>query len=384
MPIHIVALPAAEALHLARAEIKAAHGQPELNLSAWKDYVIEENFSRGAYGSRGGEAFDLVTEAAVLNLEPRVERDYWILKLVVERSLGPLTAAEQATLARTEMTLDEFDEALRAAGRKRIIVRIEVETAAAKRHFDRWLAEMRARHPLAAAPVQPPSPGQPAREPVQATLAASDASSWAYGAREAVGVFRDPATLEAAVDALELSGFDRAAISVLATHGAARQRLESFYRTVAEAEDSATVPRGAYVSSNSRTEGEAAVVGLPLYIGSVAGAFAVVAAGGALALAYAVAMAAGVAGASLGALLADAIERRHSAEIEEQLREGGLILWVSVSDAEAEKRALALLESLDATDIHVHEIKREWSVRDSPFLLFEPDPFLERDRRRDS
>jgi hypothetical protein len=36
-------------------------------------------------------------------------------------------------------------------------------------------------------------------------------------AREAVGVFQNPDALEAAVDALEVSRFDRAAISVLAT-----------------------------------------------------------------------------------------------------------------------------------------------------------------------
>jgi hypothetical protein len=39
-------------------------------------------------------------------------------------------------------------------------------------------------------------------------------SAWVYPASEAVGVFASAEALEAAVDALERAGFDRAAISV--------------------------------------------------------------------------------------------------------------------------------------------------------------------------
>jgi hypothetical protein len=66
--------------------------------------------------------------------------------------------------------------------------------------------------------------------------------------------------------------------------------------------------------------------------------------------------------------LAAAIARRHSAQVQEQLHKGGLVLWVSVADAEAEKRALAVLDKMGARDIHVHEINRE-SLREIPRLL---------------
>lgn len=62
------------------------------------------------------------------------------------------------------------------------------------------------------------------------------------------------------------------------------------------------------------------------------------------------------------------------------MKKGGLVLWVSVPDADAEKRALTVLDKMGAQDIHVHEIKREWSLDDIPFAASQPDPFLENHR----
>ena len=147
MPIHILRLPAAEAVGLLRAETETAHGQPELNTSAWKEYVIKEELHRDADETHQAEDYDRVTSIATLNIEPRLERDYWVLKVVVERRLGLVKPRDEDALARMDMTLDEFEAELRSPGRKRMTVRLAVETAAAKRHFDHWLAEMRSRHP---------------------------------------------------------------------------------------------------------------------------------------------------------------------------------------------------------------------------------------------
>ncbi len=212
------------------------------------------------------------------------------------------------------------------------------------------------------------------------TIDPTRATKWAYDAREAVGVFRDPATLETAADELEVSGFDRSAVSVLAAGERARERIERFYRTVADLEDRSDVPRQAFASSDSRTEGESLTVGIPVYIGGVAGAFAVAASGGALAPAFAAAIAGGVIGGGLGVLLADAVARHHRAWIQEQLKKGGIVLWVSTPSAEAEKRAVAVLERLGAQHVHIHQIQREWSIRDVPFATVQPDPLLEHDR----
>ncbi|MDE2165251.1 MAG: hypothetical protein KGJ66_02795 [Alphaproteobacteria bacterium] len=205
----------------------------------------------------------------------------------------------------------------------------------------------------------------------------ADKTLWAYDAHEAVGVFHDPAALEKAVDELEINGFDRSAISVLTTSAHARERTERFYRTVADIEDRADVPRQGFASSDSRTVGKTAAVGIPLYIGAVVGAFAVVATGGALALAFEAAIAGGAVGAGLGALLAAAVARHHAAWVQEQLTKGGIVLWVNTPSAEAEKRAVTVLERLGARNVRVHHIPREWNIKEIPFAAVQPDPFLE-------
>ena len=62
------------------------------------------------------------------------------------------------------------------------------------------------------------------------------------------------------------------------------------------------------------------------------------------------------------------------------MKKGGLVLWVSVPQPDAEKGAVAVLEKMGARDVHVHEINREWSLSDIPFAAMQPDLFLENDR----
>jgi outer membrane lipoprotein SlyB len=371
MRTYILGLPAAEVVHLLRAETEAAHGAPELDIGTpEKEYVIEEDFDRSAYGLRDGEDFDLATSIATLTIEPRVESGYWILETVIERPLGPVRSSQEDKMVREELTLDAFEAELRALGQKRVTVRLQVQTAAVRQDFDRWLADMRVRHPWK--PEAAPSlahmehaleEGQMSNEPENRGTV-----------KEAVGVFRDSNALEAAVDELEVSGFDRAAVSVLATDAKATEQVERFYRTVKEIEDSGRAPSSAFVSRDSRTEGEAAAVAVPLYVGGFAGAAAVAATGGALAMAIAAAIAGGVAGAGLGAILAAAIASHHAAGVRKQLDRGGFVLWVNVPNPDAEQRAVAILNKMGAGDVHVHQVRHEWG--DIPSTVVQADPFL--------
>jgi hypothetical protein len=74
-----------------------------------------------------------------------------------------------------------------------------------------------------------------------------------------------------------------------------------------------------YVPKGSRAEGEAALLGVPIYIGGLAGGLAVVASGGAMALAFAAAIGLGAVGAGLGGLLARVVAHRHVFRVREQL-----------------------------------------------------------------
>jgi hypothetical protein len=148
---YILAVPAPEIVRLFRAEYEAAEGQPELDVSRWKEYAIEEGFAGGANAAPEAAKSDLVTAVSTLSIEPRVEHDYWALQVTVERVLGPLADCEDEVVLYRELTLDELEAEFQAPGRKRAKVRLDVSTPAARQHFDRWLADMRTRHPEPAA-----------------------------------------------------------------------------------------------------------------------------------------------------------------------------------------------------------------------------------------
>jgi len=46
----------------------------------------------------------------------------------------------------------------------------------------------------------------------------------------------------------------------------------------------------------------------------------------------------------------------HAVAVQEQLKRGGLVLWVNVRDAREEKTALDVLREHSAHDVHVHDI----------------------------
>ena len=182
--------------------------------------------------------------------------------------------------------------------------------------------------------------------------------------REAVEVFTDPAALEAAVYELLGSRFDKATISVLGSDAEIRKRVGHLYRSVEEIEDDRRAPRAAFVSVGTRLKEEMAAVVFPLYVGGLAGLAAVVASGGALALVIAGIIVGTVTGAGVGGLLANAIAEHHYKRVEEQVVQGGLVLWVKVADHDAERRALAVLKKARAHDIHIHQIRRQWGPND--------------------
>jgi hypothetical protein len=197
-----------------------------------------------------------------------------------------------------------------------------------------------------------------------------------YRAREAVGLFADPDKLESAVEALEGAGFDRAAISILASAEQVRERVGRLYRTSAEAADDPRAPQGTFMSRHARAEFEAAAVGIPFQIGGFAGAYAVVAAGGALAAAIAGTILGGAIGGGLGALVALAVAHRYAHHVREQLAKGGMVLWVAAPNTASGERAVKILEDCGASGVHIHAVEREWGLKNIPLHDAQPDPLL--------
>jgi CBS domain-containing protein len=139
---------APEIVRLLRDEMASANGQPELNLTISKEYISRKGARCRTKSAEPDPQLDLVTGVALLTIEPRRERDYWALRVEVETAVG-LRAPTHAQLPvhPTGHVLDEFEEEMRSPKIQRIRLRLETDTPAARHHFDRWLSEMRKRHP---------------------------------------------------------------------------------------------------------------------------------------------------------------------------------------------------------------------------------------------
>lgn len=173
---------------------------------------------------------------------------------------------------------------------------------------------------------------------------------------EAVGVFDDASTFQAAIDELLSSGFDRAEISLLANEHVIGEKLGHMYRKVEDAEDDTSVPRAAYVSTEAIGDAEGGLIGGLLYVGAVVAAGSIVASGGTLAGAITGAAVAGGAGGLIGSILAKFVGDHHAHYLQEQLDHGGLLLWVRTRDGAHEKRAEEILSKHSAHDVHLHEL----------------------------
>lgn len=172
--------------------------------------------------------------------------------------------------------------------------------------------------------------------------------------REAVGVFHDERALQSAVDELLIAGFDRSHISLLAGHRAVETMLGHDYMRVEELEDEPAVPIRAFVDSDSRTEGKAALAGGLLYVGAVTAGGAIILSGGTIAVGIIAAALAGGTGGAIGALLGRYLDRRRDRGLQDQLAHGGILLWVHTRDPEHEAAATQILRRTGADDVHLH------------------------------
>ena len=195
-------------------------------------------------------------------------------------------------------------------------------------------------------------------------------------AREAVGVFHEIAAFQDALDELTSSGFDRAALSLLASQDTVEQKLGHAYRRVGELEGDAAVPRAAYADDHSIAEARTGAIGGLAYIGAVAAAGVVVASGGGLAAAIAGAAIAGGGGGLLGSIAANFIGKAHADNLQAQLDKGGLLLWVRTADAGEEQRALEILRKHGAEAVHIHALPVSDDPDANPLSGITIDPFL--------
>ncbi|MBN9025154.1 hypothetical protein [Kaistia sp. MMO-174] len=193
--------------------------------------------------------------------------------------------------------------------------------------------------------------------------------NFGYQEREAVAVFDSEAALNAAVDALMQFGVRQADLSVLAPS-------DKISAPASALEDKEDAPRAAFVTSDSRVEGAAALTGGPALITGLGAALVAGTVGVAMIPALAVTIGGTLATGSAGFLLSRLFGRKHADAIHEQLKNGGLLLWVHAPEAKDDERILAILRNNGGRDAHVHVVHRRWGTDDVPFENAQPDPLL--------
>jgi hypothetical protein len=172
---------------------------------------------------------------------------------------------------------------------------------------------------------------------------------------EAVALFHDVKSLQAAIDELLTSGFDQGCLSVLGNEKAIEDKLGHSYGSTKDLEDNPNVPRATWVPDESIVA-EAACIGTPAYLSAIIGSLMVFASGGTLLGGVAIAAVAGGAGATVGTALAGIVGHEHAKHLNENLNRGGLLLWVRTRDVEAEKKALDVLRRHSGQDLHLHPV----------------------------
>ena len=189
-----------------------------------------------------------------------------------------------------------------------------------------------------------------------ATITPSIPSTPAATCREVVGVFRDLPSAQEAVEQLQSSGFNRADISTLARMNVVESTLGHALTDIREMEDDPKAERSVFISRRSLGDAEGLLIAAGIYLGAVVGAgFSAAAGASDQGIILAVVILGGV-GALLGYAIAHWLGTRYDHWFGEQLRRGGIVVWVTVHSAEQDQRALGIMRSTGARDVHVHDL----------------------------
>jgi hypothetical protein len=170
---------------------------------------------------------------------------------------------------------------------------------------------------------------------------------------EIVGLFHSPDALENAISELASAGWDRAEMSLLGAPELLEHRLDA--QATEKIGHRPDVPHSPVISKDDVRQMRTLTTGLAGVVAAFLAAGATVMSGGAaLAAVIGAAAAGGGAASALEALGHNADERRERA-LREQLKHGGILLWVLLRQPGDEVKAREILQRNGATDIRVQE-----------------------------
>lgn len=171
---------------------------------------------------------------------------------------------------------------------------------------------------------------------------------------EVVGVFDTFESMQAAMYDLMIAGFSRYDISVLGSETALKEKLGSAFWQAKDLEDNPNAPRAAFVSEEAIGELEGAIVGGFIFLGSYIAMTAMLTPVSTLAASIAAVAIGGGPAAVIGSLLARRVGKHHKDYYANQIKNGGILIWVRTADAEKERLAKTIMEGHSGRDVHSH------------------------------
>jgi len=174
--------------------------------------------------------------------------------------------------------------------------------------------------------------------------------------REAVAIFKDEDEMQDVIEELESSGFDRAELSVMSSVDEEGQKAGHIIHPVEDERYNPEIPRSSHLDVASWGDAKGVLIGAPLY----AGAFAMAIAGAVnrldLVSIILLVIAGGAVGASVGFFLSAWIKSRHQEQVDEQIEQGGLVLWINIRDQKHEERVKDIISRHTTRNFHLHDI----------------------------
>jgi hypothetical protein len=183
----------------------------------------------------------------------------------------------------------------------------------------------------------------------------SDQSKTTYiNIPEAVGVFDTFEAQQAAFYDLRSVGFHHSDISLLGSQEALEEKLGKAYWRSSDLEDDPKAPRAHFVSEEAIGELEGAIAGGFFFVGSAIAMTAMLTPASTLAASIAAVAIGGSPAAVIGTLLARRVGKHHKEYYENQIRHGGILMWVRTRDKEREALAVKIMKGHSGRDVHVH------------------------------
>ncbi len=170
--------------------------------------------------------------------------------------------------------------------------------------------------------------------------------------KEAVGIFQNQQDMDEAIADLEAAMFPRHNISVIGSKARMEERFGSETLSPELLEDNPRAPKDASIRPEEKTIASTVIVGVPAFFGGCAAALMV---NPATSLVLVTAVVFGsVVGAAIGGSVLFGIKTYLDNRVQEQIKEGGLVLWVKTFKPEQERQAKAIMKDHGAQDVHFH------------------------------